>query len=105
MSTGAIVFIAFAALFIFFAGILAEHYIGSKPKLNTEELLCAVDLIDVECLDKTITDSDSYQKVRLMRDELGRYMEMPGPSTVSKELKEIIDRVTVVVDADFEPEN
>ncbi len=96
-----IVLCAVAVVGLIAVGIFLEHYLGPKPKLDTDELFMAMDLIDAEFEG----EEDRYNSVRNMRDELHTWMEAKGPCEVSRELYMIIERVRDVVAFEDMPED
>ena len=89
-------FYAFAALFFVAVGVLGEHYLGRKPKLDQEELFRVFELIDEECMENEPLGGIAvlnYERVRELREELFDYMETGNRCTVSTELFSILERV------------
>lgn len=68
-----------------------EHYLGPQPKLDTEELFQAFDLIDVQC-------EWEYTRVRAMRQELWLWMHNPKAQEryLCQDLQHVIKTVKAV---------
>ncbi len=89
------IFIAVAALFLVACGIMLEHHLGPKPKLATDELFTAFDLIDAECMP---LDEGYHDRVTALHEELWLWMdaELIDTDHLSDDLHDIIRRARMV---------